>query len=131
MSPLARLRQVEHPTTPTDARRPESSAWDGPGIECRLAGHAAPQVRPRGRRATDPLCRSGRRCPVVGRVTMDQTLVDVGQIASVKRWDRVTVIGQEGPSQVSAQDLASIIGSIPYEIVCSLSSRIPRFYKGL
>lgn len=73
----------------------------------------------------------GRRCPVVGRVTMDQTLVDVGGLPSVTRWDEVTLIGREGKTEVQAQDLASIIGSIPYEIVCSIHSRIPRIYKGM
>ncbi len=73
----------------------------------------------------------GRKCPVIGRVTMDQTLVDVGSLPSVKRWDEVTLIGREGEAQVLAQDLANVIGSIPYEIVCSIHSRIPRIYKGI
>ncbi|MBI4432832.1 MAG: alanine racemase [Candidatus Omnitrophica bacterium] len=71
----------------------------------------------------------GRACPVVGRVTMDQTLVDVGALPSAKRWDEVTLIGQDGAIRVLAEDLARWIGTIPYEIVCGLSSRIPRIYK--
>ena len=73
----------------------------------------------------------GRRCPVVGRVTMDQTLVDVGAVPGVKRWDVVTLIGQDGKSAVSAEELAAVLDTIPYEIVCALHSRIPRIYKGL
>ncbi len=74
---------------------------------------------------------NGQRCPVVGRVTMDQTLVDVGQTARIKRWDPVTLIGREGKNNVTAEELAKIAETIPYEIVCSIHSRIPRIYKGL
>ena len=73
----------------------------------------------------------GQRCPVIGRVTMDQTLVDVGRVPGVKRWDEVTLIGQDGKKRVDAEELALLAGTIPYEIVCSIHSRIPRVYKGL
>jgi alanine racemase len=73
----------------------------------------------------------GRRCPVVGRVTMDHTLVDVGNVPGIHRWDVVTLLGNEGQSGVSAEELAAWLGTIPYEVVCALHSRIPRFYKGL
>ncbi len=71
----------------------------------------------------------GRRCPVVGRVTMDHTLVDVGHVPGVKRWDEVTLIGKQGRVEISAEDIASLMQTIPYEVVCSIHSRIPRFYK--
>lgn len=71
----------------------------------------------------------GRYCPVVGRVTMDQTLVDVGGVPGVKRWDVVTLIGREGRKEVGAAHLAALAGTIPYEIVCSIHSRIPRIYR--
>jgi alanine racemase len=71
----------------------------------------------------------GRKCPVVGRVTMDQTLVDVGHLPLVKRWDEATLIGKNGSLLISAQNLAGLIDTIPYEIVCSIHSRIPRIYK--
>ena len=74
---------------------------------------------------------SGRRCPVVGRVTMDQLLVDVGKALPVKRWDEAALIGRQNKACVSAEELAEIAGTIPYEIVCSIHSRIPRIYKGL
>ena len=73
----------------------------------------------------------GRKYPVVGRVTMDQTLVDLGPRARVCRWETVTLIGRDKNINISAEDLASLIGSIPYEIVCSIHSRIPRIYKGI
>ncbi len=73
----------------------------------------------------------GRRCAVVGRVTMDQTLVDVGKSPIDRRWDEVTLIGEENGQRISAEELAEIAGTIPYEVVCSIHSRIPRIYKGL
>lgn len=72
----------------------------------------------------------GKKCPIIGRVTMDQTLVDVGSAADVERWDEVTLIGRDREVEVSACDLARFAGTIPYEIFCSLHSCIPRIYKG-
>ena len=71
----------------------------------------------------------GVKCPVVGRVTMDQTLVDIGRVPNAKRWDEVVLIGKDGGAKVEAQDLADLIETIPYEISCSIHSRIPRIYK--
>ncbi len=72
----------------------------------------------------------GHKCPVVGRVTMDQTLVDVGHVPGVKRWDEVTLIGKDKGTEVQASDLAELIESIPYEISCAIQRSIPRIYKG-
>lgn len=73
----------------------------------------------------------GKRYPVVGRVTMDLTLVDLGRATNVRRWDEVTLIGSESGASVSAEELARAAHTIPYEIVCALHSRIPRIYKGI
>ena len=73
----------------------------------------------------------GKRCPVVGRVTMDQTLVDVGSVPQIRRWDTVTLLGEDGAGRVSAEELAGWLGTIPYEVVCAIHSRIPRVYKQL
>lgn len=72
----------------------------------------------------------GKACPVAGRVTMDQTLVDVGMSKSIKRWDPVTLIGREKSRSVTVESLAKLADTIPYEITCSLHSRIPRIYIG-
>jgi alanine racemase len=72
----------------------------------------------------------GRRCSVAGRVTMDQTMVDVGHVSKLRRWETVTLIGSEGEASITAEELANIIQSIPYEIVCSIHSRVPRLYIG-
>lgn len=69
----------------------------------------------------------GRRCPLVGRVTMDQSLVDVTPLkGGVELGDEVTIIGRQGDEEVTADELAAEIGTINYEIVTSIASRVPR-----
>lgn len=68
-----------------------------------------------------------RRCPLVGRVTMDQSLVDVTALKDVVRLgDEVTIIGRQGDEVVTADELASEMGTINYEIVTAIASRVPR-----
>ncbi len=71
----------------------------------------------------------GYRCPVVGRVTMDQTLVDVGSVPGVQRWDEVTLIGKQGRQVISTEELAEKAQTIPYEVVCGIHSRVPRVFS--
>ncbi len=69
----------------------------------------------------------GRRCPLVGRVTMDQSLVDVTPLkGGVELGDEVTIIGRQGDEEVTADELAAEMGTINYEIVTSIASRVPR-----
>ena len=70
---------------------------------------------------------NGKYAPIVGRVCMDQTVVDVTDIPC-DVGDTVTVIGTDGGACVTADDIAAIDGTINYEILCRLSSRIPRVY---
>lgn len=70
---------------------------------------------------------SGKRCPVIGRVCMDQMLVDVTGL-SVQMGDTATLIGTDGSETITADELASIAGTINYEIVCNISRRVPRIY---
>lgn len=67
----------------------------------------------------------GRRCPIVGVVTMDQTVVDVGD-DPVRVGDEAVLIGRQGDEQVRAEDWADRLGTIGYEIVCGITSRVPR-----
>ncbi|MDD5129636.1 MAG: alanine racemase [Candidatus Omnitrophica bacterium] len=69
----------------------------------------------------------GRRFRVSGRVCMDQIMVDVGNFKP-KIGDEVVLIGKQGEQQVTAEELAELSGTISYEIVCGLGSRIPRIY---
>lgn len=73
----------------------------------------------------------GAAAPVVGKVTMDQTMIDVGHIEGVKLGDEVVLIGRQGSNEIKCEELARLAGTIPYEIVCSISNRVPRIYKNI
>ena len=70
---------------------------------------------------------NGKLRPIAGRVCMDQTMVDLGPAASVRLYDRVVLFGPD-PGAPTAEELASIIGTIPYEITCNINKRVPRVY---
>jgi alanine racemase len=70
----------------------------------------------------------GRRRPVAGTVTMDQLMIDVGA-DEVSVGDEVTLIGRQGDAEVTAQEWAERLGTIPYEIVCGIGPRAPRRYR--
>ncbi len=71
----------------------------------------------------------GRRVPIAGTVTMDQLLLDVGDLA-VEVGDVATLIGTDGDECVRAEDWAERMGTIGYEIVCGIGPRVPREYVG-
>ena len=70
----------------------------------------------------------GRQVPVVGRICMDMCMVDVTDVPEARVGDPVTVLGTGEDGAPSACGLASQLGTIPYEILCSISKRIPRIY---
>lgn len=70
----------------------------------------------------------GRRCPVLGRICMDQLMADVSALGEVPTGERVTLIGRDGAEEITAAELASWEGTINYEVVCALSKRVPRVY---
>lgn len=70
----------------------------------------------------------GRRCPIVGVVTMDQLMIDVGAGTDLRVGDVVTLLGRDGPERVRAEDWAERLGTIGYEIVCGLSARVARHH---
>lgn len=72
----------------------------------------------------------GRRAPVIGRVCMDQLIVDVGHIPDVAQGDEVVLLGRQGEEEITADELAAHLGTINYEIICMISERIPRVYRG-
>lgn len=71
---------------------------------------------------------NGNKAPIVGRVCMDQTLVDVTGIPNVKMGTRVTLIGKSGGLVYTADDMAHDLGTIGYEIICNITKRVQRFY---
>ncbi len=72
---------------------------------------------------------NGKSYPIVGRVCMDQCMVDLGKDSDVKRWDKVIIFGsKEEGSLYTAQDIADMTSTISYEITCGISKRVPRVY---
>lgn len=70
----------------------------------------------------------GRRVPVVGRVCMDYTLVDVTDVPGVRVGDEVVLIGRQGRERIRAEEVAEKAGTIAYEILCAVGKRVPRVY---
>ena len=71
----------------------------------------------------------GKRVPVIGRVCMDQLMLDVTGIGEIRSGDIVTVFGRDGGEEISAAQLASLSGTINYELVCLVGKRVPRIYE--
>lgn len=71
----------------------------------------------------------GRRAPVVGRVSMDLTTIDVTDVEGVAPGDEVILLGEQGSERISAEEIAERTGTIAYEVFCSVSSRVPRRYR--
>jgi len=71
----------------------------------------------------------GKRYPAVGTVCMDAFMVDMGD-DSCEVGDEVVLIGSQGKERITADDVAGALGTINYEVVTRISSRIPRIYRG-
>ncbi|HCL4446496.1 TPA: alanine racemase [Clostridium botulinum] len=72
---------------------------------------------------------NGKLAPVIGRVCMDQCMIDVTFIENLKVGDVVTIMGEENGVSYTAEDIASQIGTISYEVICNVNKRVPRVYK--
>jgi alanine racemase len=70
----------------------------------------------------------GRRCPMVGVVTMDQVMVDVGPDGDVEQGDEAVLLGAQGDERITPDDWAQALGTIAYEIVCAIGARVERRY---
>jgi alanine racemase len=68
----------------------------------------------------------GHRCPIVGNITMDLSMVDVTDLPDAREGERVTLLGQQGRERIDVYELAEWAGVIPYEITCGISKRVPR-----
>ncbi|MBU6480238.1 MAG: alanine racemase [Nitrospirae bacterium] len=71
----------------------------------------------------------GRRAPIIGLVCMDMIMVDVTDLAQLRVGEPVTLIGQQGQESIWADEVADWIGTIPYEVLCGIGSRVPRLYE--
>ncbi len=88
------------------------------GLDTRLSGRGAVLVR-------------GVRAPIVGAVSMDMITVDVSDVPDVTPGDEVVLLGRQGPEswqQIDAREMAASIGTIPWEVVCRLGTRVERQY---
>lgn len=85
------------------------------GLDLRLAGRGSMLVR-------------GRRAPIVGSVCMDMTMLDVTGM-EVAPGDEVVIVGEQGEQSIGVREIAAAIGTIPYELLCRVGSRIQRIYR--
>ncbi|MCM1038533.1 MAG: alanine racemase [Ruminococcus sp.] len=70
----------------------------------------------------------GKRAPIIGRICMDQFMIDIDDIPQAKAGTEVTLIGKDGPEQITLEELGALSGRFHYEFVCNLGKRIPRVY---
>jgi alanine racemase len=71
----------------------------------------------------------GKRCPVLGRITMDQTIVDVTDAEPVRCGDEAVLVGRQGPAEISIAEFSTWADTIPWETLCSVTKRVPRLYR--
>ena len=72
----------------------------------------------------------GKRCAVLGRVTMDQMIVDVSRVPNVRSGDEAVLIGRQQKDEISVTELAAWCDTVPWEILTGISYRVPRVYRG-
>ncbi|HTR82755.1 MAG TPA: alanine racemase [Bacteroidota bacterium] len=71
---------------------------------------------------------NGKKYPIVGTICMDQLMVDVGSRSTCGVGDRVTLMGRDGGQEISCLQISETLGTIPYEVFCSVTERVPRKY---
>jgi alanine racemase len=69
---------------------------------------------------------NGQRAPIIGRVCMDQTMINVSHIPNVRLGDEVVLIGSQGDKTITAEEVAERLGTINYEVVSMIMARVPR-----
>ncbi len=71
----------------------------------------------------------GQRCPILGRVTMDQTIVDVTDLPAVAAGDEAVLVGRQGTADIPLAEFSRWADTIPWETLCSVTKRVPRIYR--
>jgi alanine racemase len=84
---------------------------------------------PRALSSTGEVLIRGKRRPIVGRICMDQFMVDLGPEGTAYNEDEVVLVGAQGAEAISTEGVALLAGTIPYEILTGLNERIPRVYR--
>ncbi len=70
----------------------------------------------------------GRRCPIIGRLCMDQVMVDVTGADRIRVGESAVLLGDQGDERILADELAELLGTIPYEVLLAINGRVPRIY---
>ena len=70
----------------------------------------------------------GKKAPVIGRICMDQFMVDVSEIENVCRGDEVVLVGTQGDDVITMEEISELAGSFNYEFACDINKRVPRIY---
>ena len=72
----------------------------------------------------------GKRCPILGRVCMDQTVVDITEVPDeVRCGDPVVLVGRQGPEEITVAEFSRWADTIPWETLCSVTKRVPRLCR--
>ena len=71
---------------------------------------------------------NGKKAPIIGRVCMDQFMVDVSDIPEAVRGTEVTLLGTDHGSTITAEELGDLSGRFSYELICCITKRVPRIY---
>ncbi len=95
------------------------AAGYGDGLPRRLSGNNAYVI-----------CH-GKRVPIIGRICMDMSMIDISDLTDAKVGDEVTLWGHDGNETISCDEQAQKSGTISYELLCGVSKRVPRIYKNL
>ena len=73
------------------------------------------------------VCR-GKKLPIVGKVCMDQFMIDVSQLPDLKAGDEVILLGEEQGASITVDEMAAMLKTIQHEVVCGIAPRVPKFY---
>jgi alanine racemase len=73
----------------------------------------------------------GKKCPVLGRVTMDQIMVDVSAVKGIKISDEAVLVGKQGKAEITATEVATKADTIPWHLFCGITARVAYLYQGL
>ncbi|MBQ3517006.1 MAG: alanine racemase [Lachnospiraceae bacterium] len=83
---------------------------------------------PRGLSNCGSVIVAGKRCPILGRVCMDQFMIDVTHLPEIKEGEKVTLIGRDGAEEITVEQLCDVYGGFRYEMICDIGKRVPKEY---
>jgi len=92
------------------------------------AGYGDGYLRSGSNRAQVLIC--GQRCPILGRITMDQMIVDVSGLPETRAGDEAVLIGRQAQQTITSNELAQWCGTVPWEVLTNITYRVPRLYLG-